>query len=275
MTLVQGSHRRHEADGAAATSSRREHCAQLVDGAHRPHAASSPASPGSTAAGPTLPSGGCLAAIARVASVEGVEYAQQLGDALGNGIPLGADRLSVAAGDRTRKRRLRRRPPSSRPSPARAGRASRATRRRSRPAPRRRTERDQVVRGDRGRGVVGGPIVVGDGNRRQAESSARPAAAASAAGDDPATAAAAPPMRASPRRRRTSSADAARRPVRRRRRPGSRSGCSPVAPEQWPTMPRAAVAVAASVSPRRGGGRDLAVGHAQQDDRRAGDVGDA
>ena len=115
-------------------------------------------------------------------------------------------------------------------------------------------ERDEEVRGDRGGGVVGGAVLVGDLDRAHAERArrARVAAAQRARGACRRRRAPAPANGAAPRRRSRSSAGAGRSP---RGRRGRRALWRPSSGRR-----------AARGRDRRGRRGDLAVGDAQQDD---------
>ena len=115
--------------------------AQLLDGPDRPHAAAS----------------------TRDAATRASNVSSRSGARSSIAASLARDRGFVAAGDGAGERVLRAvARPSSRARRGRAGRAARAARRRwpraARPGP----PGDQEVRGDRGGGVVGGAVLVGD-----------------------------------------------------------------------------------------------------------------
>ena len=166
---------------------------------------------------------------------ERVEQREQLGRALGDRVALACDRRLVAARDRAGEGALgAERAPSSRRSRARAGRARRG-RRRARGEPLGGgLERDEEVRGDRGGGVVGGAVRVGDLDRRRGRGGARARSATPRAwAVVPATAAEAPASRAAPSAGTVISGCSENASC-------GASASSVVAPEQWPTRATAA-----------------------------------
>ena len=227
---MEEAHRRHEADAVRGAASA---CAQLGDCADGLHAA-------------TFARSRCARRARRRA-----------GAAAGPRRPIACrcarDGVLVAARDRAGQRRARAR---ARPSSRRCVRTSGASRRARLGRLEagaggdllgRCLERDQEVRGDRGGGVVGGAVVVGELERRPCRALARARAPARAPrGWSPAMAQPRPRRSRRPRRRRRSGADGGRRPGRRRAcERGERGGAARVAHER----PRSAtVAAAAAIS---------------------------
>ena len=171
---MEGAHRRDEPDRAPCAPGRGERVAQLADACGRPHAGTASRRRARVGTGGQRPGG----------VDQGVEQGQQIGRPLGDRVALARRPSPRRPGPPGRSGRARGRAgPSSRPWRGPAGASSVAAGAGARgEALGGRLERDQEVRGDRGGGVVGGAVLIGDLDGRMPSARASVSATASARG---------------------------------------------------------------------------------------------